>query len=333
MTDKNSIYWDINIPLSYNALFNAIIGARGVGKSYGVKERCINKFIEKGEKFAYLRRFKTELSDIGTFFNDIYMKYPDHEFEVKGKSFLIDGEEAGKCFALSTAKIKKSNSYPLITTIIFDEFILDSGYHHYIPDEVVNFLEFYETIARMREVKVFLISNAITWTNPYFTFFELDPPKSKKGIAVNNDFLVQVVQNKKYSDVKEKTRFGKMLKGTSYGNYAFKNEFLRDSTNFVLPKSPENMRMHFIMKVIGRKYGVWIAPDEGIYYVSKKFDPKYKLIYTAMNEDHEPNTLLLKGRNKSTIFKDFVDQYKYGSVYFDSIDTKNIMLKILKIAM
>lgn len=55
------MYWDINKSLSYNALFNFIIGARGVGKSYGAKKLAIQNFLKKGKQFVYVRRYKEEL--------------------------------------------------------------------------------------------------------------------------------------------------------------------------------------------------------------------------------------------------------------------------------
>ena len=39
------MYWDINNSLSYNRLFNFIVGARGVGKTYGAKRWAINSFM------------------------------------------------------------------------------------------------------------------------------------------------------------------------------------------------------------------------------------------------------------------------------------------------
>ena len=45
-------FWDINKTMTYNALFNFIIGNRGGGKSFGAKERAIDNFIKKGEQFG-----------------------------------------------------------------------------------------------------------------------------------------------------------------------------------------------------------------------------------------------------------------------------------------
>ena len=70
------MYWDISRPLSYNCLFNFILGARGVGKSYGAKRWAIRDFLKTGKQFVYVRRYKEELKKIDKFFDDV-----SHEFE------------------------------------------------------------------------------------------------------------------------------------------------------------------------------------------------------------------------------------------------------------
>ena len=62
------MYWDIGKPLSYNALFNFIVGARGTGKTYGFKQWAIKDFLKTGAQFVYVRRYKQEMKDIKNFF-------------------------------------------------------------------------------------------------------------------------------------------------------------------------------------------------------------------------------------------------------------------------
>ena len=82
---------------------------------------------------------------------------------------------------------KKSISYPNITLLIFDEFLIDKGHQMYLPDEPVKLLNLYETVARPGtghpRVILFMLANAITITNPYFLFWNLKMPikKDKNG--------------------------------------------------------------------------------------------------------------------------------------------------------
>lgn len=326
-----SMYWDINKPLSYNALFNFIIGNRGGGKTYGAKQFCINRAIKNDEQFVYVRRFKDEFKKIKTFFNDIQHEYPDSQFTVNKGEFKKDDKTIGYYMPLSTAKIQKSTAFPKVTTIIFDEFILDKGAHHYLPDEVTHFLDLFETVFRTRDnARVFFLSNALTVTNPYFLFFELKLPYGK-NISCKNDVLIELVQNQEYIEKKKQTRFGKLIANTPYGDYAIENNFLRDNKNFIEKKKGKcNYLFTFIYK--GNSFGVWISYQQGKMWVSKDIDTSKKLIYAITKDDHTPNTLLLNTLNKSRYFKAFTENYQLGNVYFESINIKNICYEVIKLA-
>jgi hypothetical protein len=331
-----SYYWDINIPLSYNALFNFIVSNRGAGKTYGVKKKYIKDFLEKRKEFVYMRRYEKELKKASrNFFKDITAneEFPGVELKFDGGLFKINGEIAGYGIPLSTAKTLKSDAYPKVENLLYDEFIIDKGLIRYIPDEVTSFLEAYETIARPGTnhpiVKAFFLANAITWTNPYFLEFDIQPPRNKIGIQCKNDILIQLVQNQEFKDAKKETRFGKIIKNTRYADYSIDNVFLRDNNDFVIPQ-PQKLQYFFTMKAAGEYYGIWISYDEGLMYVSKKYDPSYKVIFTTILDNHKPNTMLLKGGKKSVVFQSFTNAFKMGNVFFDSIGTKNIVLETIK---
>lgn len=323
------MYYDIYKTLSYNCLFNFIIGNRGGGKTYASKTWAIKDFLKTGSQFIYLRRYKPELKNISRFFDDIRQEFSDHELIVKNKDFYIDGKLAGTAKALSTAKIEKSNSFPLVNKIIFDEFILDKGTYHYLPDEVTAFLEFYETVARMREnVKVFFLSNALTQTNPYFLFFSLKVPYNS-DIYRKGDMLLQLVADADFIEKKKETRFGKIIAGTKYAEYSIENSFLRDSRTFI-EKKQGTANYYFTFVFADKFFGVWIDYTKGCIYVSKDIDTSCKIVYSLTLSDHSPNALLLKNLNRSVLFKNFIDSYKMGCMRFENMDIKNICYEVIK---
>ena len=174
------MYYSRNDLLSYNALFNFVVGERGTGKTYQFKDWAISDFIKNGNQFVYVRRYKTEFKDIGNFFDDIIKKYPNHKFSVGYGKFFIDNKIAGFYIPLSVAITKKSVAYPNVNKIGFDEFILEKSSLHYLPNEVNAFLGLYETIARDRNnVRCLFMANSVTLINPYFLFFVLFFSKSK----------------------------------------------------------------------------------------------------------------------------------------------------------
>jgi hypothetical protein len=330
------MFWDIKVPLSYNALFNFIVGNRGSGKTHGAKQWCINDFINNGNQFVWTRRYDSEFDDFKTlrgkdaFFADIKHEYPDHKFEYKEYCFYIDGVIMGYGIPLSISAKKKSSSYPLVNKLIFDEFIITKGRSNYLRKEVEIFLDLYETVFRMREGKgAFFLANAITFTNPYFLYFDINKPVNKKGIMKQGDLLIQLVNNPDFIEAKKNTRFGKLIQGTEYGNFSIDNQFLLDNNNFILDHTPKDIRYFFTLKANGEHYGVWLSYGEGIMYVCKKFDPSYKLVYTTILDNHQPNTMLLKGK-QSIVFNTFVNNFKNGCCFFDSIKTKNVVLDSIR---
>lgn len=325
------MYWDISVPLSYNALFNFIIGNRGGGKTYGCKKYVISRFLKTGEQFIYVRRYKQELKKISTFFAAVSQEFPETEFNVYEGKFIINGEIAGYYLPLSTAKIEKSTEFPLVTTIIFDEFILDKGNYHYLPDEVTAFLEMYETVARTRDnCKCFLLANAITFANPYFLYFKISLPYNNT-IACKNDVLVQMVQNEEFIQKKKNTRFGRLISGTNYAAYAIENNFLRDSTTFVEKKTGK-CGLSFNLIYNGVTYGVWCNMQLGKIFVSFDYNDKIAKTYAITKDDHTPNTLLLTTIRKQGVFKWFLQQFEYGNVYFETQAIKSAMYDVIRLS-
>lgn len=331
------MYWDITKSLTYNALFTFIVGNRGAGKTYNSTKWAIKDFLKTGAQFIYVRRYDEEFKrgKKEKFFDAIIKnnEFPDHEFKVKGYTVYIDNKPAGQFMALSKAKIEKSVAFPNVNKIIFDEFILDNGFYHYIRDEVMNFLDLYETVARDREgVRAYFLSNAITITNPYFLYFKMRVENDRKFQRFKNgEIIVEMVQDEEFIEHKKQTRFGRLIDGTEYGNYAIENKFLRDNDTFIMKKTAK-ARNFFILKYNGNSYGIWIDYSEGKYFVSQNIDPFCKIIYSITLQDHSPNTMLLKG-GQSRNLKEFIENYKLGNVYYENINVKNVVYEIVRLSL
>lgn len=351
-----SIFWNIRRTLTYSdILIFLILGNRGGGKTYGFKEWAIDDFIKTGKQFGYIRRYKDDLKEpMKQYFKDIEDKYPDYEFKTDSKYFYIrlkpadpnekwcEKDIAGYGFTLSTANNKKSISFPNINKLCFDEFLLDKGNQRYLENEVIALLNLYETIARPGtghcRVLLFLLANALSVTNPYFLYWNLQMPtkQDKNGKWIwrhpERPILVEDVRNEKFIDVKKNTGFGKLIEGTSYAGYSIENKFLLDNDTFVEPKSTK-ARYCFSFTYMEHTLGVWADFIEGKYYVSKQIDPSYPLKYAITMKDHQPNMLFIKNKNRNLPFKRFLDGYKDGCVRFENINIKNITYEVMKMVM
>lgn len=350
-----SIFWDIGRTLTHNSLFNVIVGNRGGGKSYGAKKRAIENFIRKKEQFGYIRRYKDDLrKPMLQFFKDIAWEFPDYEFKIDGDRFLIrlkpleantkwsEEDVAGYGFVLSTASNKKSISYPDITTLIFDEFLIEKGNQTYLPNEVEKLLNLYETVARPGtqhpRVVLFMLANAISITNPYFLYWNLRMPKTadKNGKYIwkhpTKPILVEDVRNEGFIDKKKNTEFGSLVSGTAYADYSIENKFLLDSDTFI-EKKGYKARYYFTFIYKDKKFGVWADFNEGKMWVSEDIDPSYILVYSLTLKDHQPNTMFIKTKGRTGHFKNFLDNYKMGNVYFESMNIKNMCYEVIQMVM
>lgn len=352
---NTSMFWNLRRTLTHNMLINIIVGNRGGGKSFGAKEWAIDNFITKHEQFGYIRRYKDDLrKPMEQFFEDIKYKYPDYEFKVDKECFYIrmksedpkrkwtNNDIAGYGFTLSTANNKKSISYPFITTLIYDEFLLDKGNQHYLPEEPLKLLSLYETIARPGtghpRVVLFMLANAITITNPYFLFWNLKMPtkQDKNGKWIwkhpTRPILVEDVRNEAFIDAKKNTEFGALVDGTRYADYSINNKFLLDDDTFIEHKTP---KCRYWCTFVYKEYtlGIWADFTEGKMFVSKDIDPTYPITYSITMKDHKPNTMLLKNKSRAGRFKVFIENYKLGNVRFENINIKNITYEVIQMTM
>lgn len=325
------MYYDYTKILTYNAFINFLIGERGCGKTYGASKFVTKQFINKGEEFVYIRRYKSELSkSVPEFFKPLINneEFPNHKLSTKGNKFIIDDQVAGYSFSLSTAQSLKSTNFPKVKNIIFDEFIIEEGQNHYLKNEVENFLGLIETISRMRDVRIFMLANAVTITNPYFIYFDITLPYNT-DIKTYKDglILVQYMYNQEYREAKAQTKFGRLTAGTLYSSYANENNFRLDNKNFIEKKTGTS-RCSFGIKYKDQTYGIWFDFNNGKIFVSE--DVNTVQIYACTLSDHTPNTMMLSAIRDYTCWKTFINNYKLGNVYYESIKIKNIIQELIK---
>lgn len=318
---------------SYNATLNFILTNRGFGKTFGAKCNVIKKFIKKGEQFVYVRRYKTELNDIHKFFDspDLRKKFKTHTFEVKGKTFYIDGKIAGYAIALSTSQKLKSVDYPFVTTIIFDEFIVDKGCIRYLSNEVDVFLDLYETIARKRNnVKAYLLANNVSVVNPYFTYFDVTPKKTERfTIARDGELVIEMCTDTVFINEKLETKFGKLIKGTKYADYSIFNNSLRDSEVFIEKRPKRNTSPVMSITYNSEVSMIWLDYKTGIFYCDDKY-MKTCNEYVLSCEDHNPNTLLNASGINLNMLKQLISYFQVGRVRFSDQNIKHLMYDIFR---
>ena len=173
-------YYSLKQILSKNAQYNIIIGERSNGKTYACLEYGLKQYAKTGKQFAIVRRFIEDFKGrrgasmfdahvtngvisklTGGKWDSVYYysqrwylcKHDDRGNRVKDETPFCYG------FTLSTSEHDKGNSYPNITTVVFDEFITRSIY---LGDEFTIFTNLISTIIRQRtDVKIFMLGNTV----------------------------------------------------------------------------------------------------------------------------------------------------------------------------
>ncbi len=328
---KEVEFYDYNRIKSYNALFNFILSPRGNGKTYGAKRFVIKRFLKYGEQFIYVRRYKTEFKKLKLFFDDIRNEFPGVKLEVKGRTFFINEKVGGYAIALSTSQTEKSTAYPDVTSIIFDEFIIDKSYIKYLPNEVEIFLDLFETVARFREnVKAYFLANKVTLVNPYFKYFDCIPKKENRfSTFKDGEIVVEQFTSESFIEMKKKTRFGRLISGTKYGDYAIDNKSLRDSNTFICKDKPKDLFFLFSIIYKSEELAFWISFKEGLCYVNKSVQKNSQARFTITKEDHDINLVMCEKLSSFNFFNEFLRYYRLGQIRICDVATKITLYEIM----
>ena len=272
------VNWDYI--LSQRASFISVVGARGVGKTYGV----FKKLIKEGKKFIYLRRLKSQLDQCGKLEGNPFKKINDdlsREIKPFSSGGIITFREIDKTgniiavgVALSVVANVRGIDFSDYDYIIFDEFIASAG-ERPIKNEFQAFLNFYETVNRNRElegkqaVKCIMLGNANTLINPYFSawHFMRTAVKMITGnqmvwrSADNTRIVIMLLQSPISAKKKETALYQNA--NEDFITMALDNAFRTDETN--IKSEPLKEYVHIVS--IG-EIGIYKHKSDRKYYVS-----------------------------------------------------------------
>ena len=331
----NSIYFNPDKLLSYNCLLSIVIGERGVGKTYSMKDYCIRHYLKQHKKFCWIRRFASDLDEaVGdkelTFFKPIQEKHNYKYDMAKSKKMItlyLNDKVCGYATSLRAAESLKGTEYSDVDTLILDEFLVGEGGTHYLRNEPMYLLSLIETIARLRKIRVILLGNATgSVVNPYFDFFKIHLPyNSEFQTFKNNTIVVNYIKNERYRQAKRESEFGQLVAGTEYEEYAIENKFTKDNYTFIQKKHPK-AKLFCNVILNNMFYGVWIYKQE--MYISRKYNPNYGINLTFDYNLHNEKTLLLKSR--SVFIENIANHYRTANLFFDDLHIKTDIIDLLR---
>lgn len=303
--DKNG-YLNMGKLIDIDVPFIFIVGARGIGKTYG----AIMEMRKRNEIFMLMRRTQTQadliskhdfsplispLNDLGESFVTTPISkqccacnivYPDET--VNPTPFCYTG-------ALSTLSNMRGFDASHINYLIYDEFIPEPN-ERPIKEEAKAFFNGYETMNRNRELKgqnplkAVLLANSFNMANPLFIQLGL-VMRTQNMLKRHNEVFIDknrglaliVPQESPISSRKRQTALYKLTQDSDYSLMALDNEFIYDT-----PDNVDKRRLieYYPIVTIG-EITIYKHKSDGTYYVSEHVTGSPKDIYTMSDNDRK----------------------------------------------
>ena len=242
--------------INFNKLFSfqgcnifGTIGGRGYGKTYKFKKKITKDYIFHGKKFVVIRDTIDACEKIAEnkgvkFFGDIFLEpcLARHSYSIDGFAISIDNKLAGEIVPLSAYYKYKGNYYDA-ENIFFDEFIAEDV-QAYRGNRARQFANTIETIARDRNVKVYLSANALDIGNDILEMLDIHIKNKQYGYYINKEKGVVIYyapNSKEFLERKEKSISGTMTKGTFLDANMNHNEFERGECEIFEKRKPCNL--------------------------------------------------------------------------------------------
>ena len=240
-------YADMKGILETGIPFIFVVGARGVGKSYGT----LDSNVETGTTFLLLRRTQAQADLISNPDFNVFKPLNEdkgyniipHRVSKYNSAFVWDDKIICYSAALSTLSNMRGFDSSEIEQIMYDEFIPEE-HERPIKNEAKALLNAYETINRNRELKgrkpvqLICLANSNDIANPVFEYLGLIKIADKMQ-KTNNDvwidkergFMIVMMHRSPISKAKRDTALYRLTKGTDFSSMALENDFNVSRTN------------------------------------------------------------------------------------------------------
>jgi hypothetical protein len=159
-------------------------------------------------------------------------------------------------------------------------------------------------------------------SNPYFAAYGVGTDL-KFGFRwySKKTFLLHYMESGEYGREKlTGTVAGRMMQGTAAAKIAISNEFVGINSEFVRRK-PSRAKFSFGIICNGKRFGVWVDMQGGLYYVTNNMpNNTEKPIYALTAEDNRINYIAARSANKTLSY--FKEIYYMNLLRYQSIQVK-----------
>lgn len=310
------------------------------GKTTYFSRLLVNRFLDRGEKFALIYRFNYELDDCADkFFKDIgKLFFKDKVMESKRRAsgifheLLLDKVCCGYALSLNSCdQLKKySHLFSDVYRIMFDEFQSESN--HYCADEIKKLLSVHTSIARgngeqIRYVPVYMLANPVSIINPYYVELGISSRlKDDTKFLRGDGYVLEQGFVDSASKAQLTSGFNRAFSRNSYVAYSAQCVYLNDNKAFI-DKPSGNNRYIGTLRYNNRDYGLREYGELGIVYCDDKPDTSYKYKITVTTADHQINYVML--RKNDLFISNLRFLFEHGCFRFKDLNCKEAVLKAL----
>ena len=323
------MYYNCHDLLTYNRLYNMVMGVRGHGKTYCYTKKCIDVGLEQKKiSFVVLVRYKEDINAIkDDWWSIVEHLYPDYMFYSKRNIIYaknsLETFPIGEFIALRDYMRAKRKPRPKVKIIFFDEFLNEEN--DYLANEIKAYLSICDSVIRNRDnVRCYLVSNHISVINPYFNYFGF-VQLGKRFTRGQHDSILEFTDSEQFVAYRKSTKFGSSIDGTEYGEYAMMGKMLLDDYTNV-SKIPDSQCHHqFHIRLEGLLIDVCVMNN--ILYLRKSSDSTATAFTPYVDDAVQGAIFCTKSLNH---FDYIVDKFMRDEIMYETLQIKNAIINFVR---
>lgn len=336
MQQSKSYYYDYSKVFSFNKNNIVILGDRGHGKSYGIKDIGLKYSIKIHELgLVWIRRYEDDLKWLKPRFLTDWLKnqtdllekyvfYNEGNFIYCEDKKKMDRWAICEFISLNAYEKQKSIPRPFVKYMVYDEFITSK---EYLKDECFFMEDLKESIIRDRtDYFCIFLANALTTQNPILDGFGIKPRDFTKEFTTRNNFILHYDSfDTAWKEHKQAT-LKAMFTERNYTDYSVESKFVLDDINGV-EEPPKGAIKNFQYNVAlnGVLIGVWLI--NGIYFMGEPIEGNGTKTYSPNASDcFSKNYQYLDLKN--LWWKHRMNDYVDGRIKFKSLKVKNAFMDV-----
>lgn len=344
-------YYNWEKTMSYQTGTNGEIcivsGAKDIGKTFGLRKKCIERYIKHGEIFCEICRTNEERKRVMPGYFDKLQSagfFAEYIFKTeKGSGYIALRPKGEKdkpqwkliCYfvALTNFQTEKKRTFVSPKRIIFDEAIIDTKdrHHRYLKDEFLILANLLDTVTRQQpegdNYYLYLLGNSVDMTCPYFRNLGITKiPKFGYSYHKNKTVLLHYVEPWDAEERKALTLVGRMLEGNEESKVIFDNEFADTSGGEICRKTSE-ARYMFALVWGKMRFGIWRDAKRSLWFVTSKVPKDAANIYTLTKSDSSVNYQVVQ--RADGLAKMVCDMYAIGALRYESAHVREAFFEVL----